>query len=47
VVAEQAQSASDSYEQPNRKTRMSFSKTILSEIRGRGSPADHANPREL
>ena len=47
LVAEQVQSAIDSCDQPNRRARMSFLKTILSAIRGRGSPADHAHPREL
>jgi hypothetical protein len=35
VVAPQAQSAMDSYEQPNRRTWMSFSKMSRSLIRGR------------
>ena len=35
VVAEQVQSAMDSYEQPNRKTWTSFSKMTRSLIRGR------------
>jgi hypothetical protein len=39
VVAEQAQSAIASYEQPNRRTWTSFSKIIRSLIRGRWQPS--------
>jgi hypothetical protein len=39
VVAEQAQSAIDSYEHPNRRTWISFSKTARSPIRGRWQPS--------
>ena len=39
VVAPQVQSAIDSYEQPNRRTWISFSKMIRSAIRGRWQPS--------
>jgi hypothetical protein len=39
VVAPQRQSAIDSYEQPKRRTWMSFSKMTRSEIRGRWQPS--------
>jgi len=39
VLSEQAQSAIASYEQPNRRTWMSFSKMTRSPIRGRWQPS--------
>jgi hypothetical protein len=39
VVAPQAQSAIDTYEQPNRSTAISFSKMIRSLILGRWQPS--------
>jgi hypothetical protein len=39
VAAEQAQSAIEAYEQPNRRTWTSFSKMIRPAIRGRRQPS--------